>query len=80
MHVDGAVSSGQSLKFASNVASLLELGDANTFHGTAVAGMSNDDAIDLQDFSFAHTSILGVSGTGAAKTYTNVTPTDGTAD
>ena len=76
LHVDGAVSSGQSLKFASNVASLLELGDANTFHGT-VAGMSIDDAIDLRDFSFAHTSILSVSGTGAAKTYTDVTLTDG---
>ncbi|WP_428669137.1 beta strand repeat-containing protein [Reyranella sp.] len=76
LHVDGAVSSGQSLAFASNVASLLELGDANTFRGT-VAGMSTDDAIDLQDFSFAHTSILSVSGTGAANTYTAVTLTDG---
>lgn len=76
LHVDGAVSSGQSLKFASNAASLLELGDANTFRGT-VAGMSTDDAIDLQDFSFAHTSILSVGGTGAAKTYTDVTLTDG---
>ena len=76
LHVDGAVASGQSLKFKSNVASLLELGDANTFRGT-VAGMSNDDAIDLQDFAFAHTSILKVSGTGAANTYTNVKLTDG---
>jgi hypothetical protein len=76
LHLDGAVSSGQSLRFASNVASLLELGDANSFRGT-VAGMSADDAIDLQDFAFAHTSILSVSGTGAAKTYTNVTLSDG---
>lgn len=76
LHIDGAVSSAQSLKFSSNVESLLELGDANRFHGT-VAGMSADDAIDLQDFAFAHTSIKSVSGTGAAKTYTNVTLTDG---
>ncbi|MCW5737954.1 MAG: hypothetical protein KIS73_27785 [Enhydrobacter sp.] len=76
LHVDGAVSSGQALKFKANVASLLELGDANTFRGT-VAGMSGDDAIDLQDFAFAHTSILSVSGTGAADTYTTVKLTDG---
>jgi len=76
LRVDGAVTSGQSLTFASNVASLLELGDANTFQGT-VAGMSADDAIDLRDFSFAQTSILSVSGTGAAKTYTTVALTDG---
>jgi hypothetical protein len=76
MHIDGAISAGQSLKFASNAESLLELGDANRFQGT-VAGMSADDAIDLQDFAFAHTTIQSVSGTGAAKTYTNVTLSDG---
>jgi parallel beta-helix repeat protein len=77
LHVDGAVSSGQSLKFSSSVASLLELGQADMFHGT-VAGFDGDDAIDLQDFAFASTSIAGVTGTGAAKTYTNVSLTDGT--
>jgi parallel beta-helix repeat protein len=77
LHVDGAVSSGQSLKFSSSVASLLELGQADMFHGT-VAGFDGDDAIDLQDFAFASTSISGVTGTGAAKTYTNVSLTDGT--
>ncbi|CAN5600596.1 hypothetical protein BH10PSE6_BH10PSE6_07130 [soil metagenome] len=72
----GAVSSGQSIRFAKNVDSPLELGDADSFEGT-VAGFSANDSIDLQDFAFASTSISGVTGTGAANTYTNVTLTDG---
>lgn len=72
----GAVSSGQSIRFSKNVDSLLELMDADRFEGT-VAGFSANDAIDLRDFAFATTSISGVTGTGAANTYTNVTLTDG---
>ena len=76
LEVDGVVSATQSLAFAANAASLLDLGDADSFHGT-VAGLSADDSIALRDFGFGSTTITDVSGTGAARSYTSVTLSDG---
>ncbi|HTR34996.1 MAG TPA: calcium-binding protein [Bryobacteraceae bacterium] len=63
--------------FNSGATGKLVLSSAQTFAGT-VAGMDQDDSIDLKNFHFSGSpTISNVTGTGDAGTATNVTVTDG---
>ena len=74
-----SVSATQTVNF-SDIGDTLKLAAAQNFGGTlsglAAASSTSFDAVDLANFKFAYTTITGVTGTGAAGTFTNVTLTD----
>jgi len=71
------VAATQTVTFSSGSTGLLDLGEAQDFHG-AVAGLAAGDAFDLSNFLFSNSpEIVKVTGTGAIGTDTDITVQDG---